>query len=100
MYLIFLLNSNRTVSPHLTVSSDLCFASPAADRLHPRVRRHALPHVLAARVHPRPATTPAGLLLVRPLLPPSSAFLLWELARNVRAVAGSAVGDSTRKILT
>lgn len=95
MYLILLLNSTRTVSPHLTVSSDLCFASPAADRLHPRVRRHALPHVLAARVHPRPAAAPARLLLVRPLLPPSSAFLLSERARNVKSVAGNAVGDST-----
>ncbi|KAM8801380.1 DENN domain-containing protein 1A isoform 2-T2 [Rhynchonycteris naso] len=34
-----------------------------SDRLHPRVGRHAIPHVLAARVHPHPATTPAGLLL-------------------------------------
>ncbi|XP_066223299.1 DENN domain-containing protein 1A isoform X3 [Saccopteryx leptura] len=33
------------------------------DRLHPRVGRHAVPHVLAARVHPRPAAAPAGLLL-------------------------------------
>ncbi|XP_046518939.1 DENN domain-containing protein 1A isoform X7 [Equus quagga] len=33
------------------------------DCLHPRLCRDALPHVLAARVHPRPASASAGLLL-------------------------------------
>ncbi|XP_036711126.1 DENN domain-containing protein 1A isoform X2 [Balaenoptera musculus] len=33
------------------------------DCLHPRVCCDAVPHVLAARVHPRPASTSAGLLL-------------------------------------
>lgn len=66
MYLTLLLNSNMTVSSLRFASLTLWLASLAADRLRPRVCRHAVPHVLAARVHPRAAPASAGLLLVRP----------------------------------
>lgn len=56
---------HRAPPPFLPLPLTLV-SSLAADRLHPRLGRHAVPHVLAARVHPCPAAAPAGLLLVRP----------------------------------
>lgn len=57
----------------LQLFSSESLISVAVDCLHPRVCCDALPHVLAARVHPCPASTSAGLLLVRPLPTLSSA---------------------------
>lgn len=90
-----------TVSPPSDfLALNLQFASIAAHGLHPRLCRHALPHVLAACVHPRPASTSAGLLLVRPMLIFSSVLLLQELTRNVGPVTCNAVDDTKLKILT
>lgn len=48
-------------------ATDRCRPSPpAADRLPARIGRAALPHVLAAHLHPGAAAAPAGLLLVSP----------------------------------
>lgn len=50
---------------HLRCGFSVCFS---VNCLHPWVCSHALPDVLAARLHSCPAPTSPGLLLVRPSL--------------------------------